>query len=121
MDHWFNTTHQFDGGYFCDPEENAVIFVIGTKPAVKITNETLTVAAAGTLQMTATTLPPDAAVVWSTDASTYGTINSSTGVLTGVTAGTVKVTATVTGSDGSTATDTVTVTVTAAKNNKKTE
>lgn len=118
MDHWYNTTHQFDGGYFCDPEENAVIFVIGTKPAVKITNETLTVAAAGTLQMTAATLPPDATIVWSTDATTYGTINASTGVLTGVTAGTVDVTATVTGSDGSTATDTVTVTVTAAKNTK---
>jgi uncharacterized protein YjdB len=106
----------FEAGYFVDPDENAVVFVIGTTPAVKITNTTKTVVAAGTLQMTAATLPPDATVTWSTDAATYGTINSSTGVLTGVTAGTVAVTASITGTDGTTATDTVNVTVTAAKN-----
>lgn len=118
FDKWYNTIHMFDAGYFVDADENAVVFVIGTSPAVKITNTTKTVAASATLQMTAATLPPDAAVTWSTDANTYGTINSSTGVLTGVTAGTVAVTASVTGSDGVTVTDTVNVTVSAAKNNK---
>ena len=115
FDHWYNTVHQFEAGYFVDPDENAVVFVVGTKPAVKITNKTKTVAAAGTLQMTAYTLPPDATITWSTDANTYGTINSSTGVLTGVTAGTVAVTASIT-HNGETVTDTVNVTVTAAKN-----
>lgn len=33
MDHWYNTTHQFEAGYFCDPDENAVIFVIGKNAA----------------------------------------------------------------------------------------
>lgn len=121
MDHWYNTTHQFDGGYFCDPEENAVIFVIGTTPVVKITNTTLEVTAGSTLQMTAATCPPDATITWSVDATTYATINSSTGVLTGVGAGTVDVTATITGTDGTTATDTVTVTVKAANAKKKSE
>lgn len=119
FDKWYNTIHMFDAGYFVDADENAVVFVIGTSPAVKITNTTKTVAASATLQMTAATLPPDATVTWSTDANTYGTINSSTGVLTGVTAGTVAVTASVTGSDGVTVTDTVNVTVSAAKNANK--
>lgn len=116
FDKWYNTVHMFEAGYFVDPDENAVVFVIGTTPAVKITNTTKTVTAGSTLQMTAATLPPDATVTWSTDAATYGTINSSTGVLTGVTAGTVAVTASITGTDGTTATDTVNVTVSAAKN-----
>lgn len=113
FDKWYNTVHMFEAGYFVDADENAVVFVIGTTPAVKITNTTLTVQAESTLQMTANTLPPDATITWSTDANTYGTINSSTGVLTGVTAGTVAVTASITGSDGTTVTDTVNVTVTA--------
>lgn len=122
MDHWYNTTHQFDGGYFCDPDENAVIFVIGTKPAVKITNEDPEITVGGdTLQMTAVTLPPDATIVWSTANNTYATINSSTGVLTAVSAGTAEVTATVTGSDGSTATSTIEVTVNAAQAKKTTK
>ena len=113
FDKWYNTVHMFEAGYFVDPDENAVVFVIGTTPTVKITNTTLTVKAAETLQMTAATIPPDATVTWSTDANTYGTINSSTGVLTGVTAGTVAVTASIT-HNGTTVTDTVNVTVSAA-------
>lgn len=120
FDKWYNTVHMFEAGYFVDPDENAVVFVIGTKPAVKITNETLTVAAGGTLQMTAATLPPDATITWSTDATTYGSINSSTGLLTTTGAGTIKVTASITGSDGTTVTDSVDVTVTATRG-KKTE
>ena len=119
MDHWYNTTHQFEAGYFVDPDENALVFVIGTAPTVKITNDTPTVQATKTLQMTADTTPPDATITWSTDAETYGTINSSTGVLTGVSAGTVAVTASITGTDGTTATDTINVTVTAALEAKK--
>lgn len=121
MDHWYNTTHQFDGGYFVDPDENAVIFVIGTKPAIKITNETLSVVAGGTLQMTAATLPPDATITWSTDATTYGTINATSGLLTTTGAGTIKVTASITGSEGTTVTDSVDVTVTVSKKATKTE
>ena len=112
FDKWYNTVHMFEAGYFVDPDENAVVFVIGTNPTVKITNKTLSVVAEGTLQMKAATLPPDATVTWSTDANTYGTINSSTGVLTGVTAGTVAVTASIT-HNGTTVTDTVNVTVSA--------
>ena len=113
FDKWYNTVHMFEAGYFVDPDENAVVFVIGTKPAVKITNDTLSVVKSQTLQMTAVTLPPDATITWSVDATTYATINSSTGLLTAKSsAGSVDVTATITGSDGTTATNTVTVTVT---------
>ena len=113
FDKWYNTVHMFEAGYFVDPDENAVVFVIGTKPAVKITNDTLSVVKSQTLQMTANTLPPDATVAWSVDATTYATIDSSTGLLTAKSsAGSVDVTATITGSDGTTATDTVTITVT---------
>ena len=121
FDKWYNTVHMFEAGYFVDPDENAVIFVIGTKPAVKITNETLSVKAGDTLQMTAATLPPDATITWSIDATTYGTINATTGVLTATGAGTIAVTASITGSEGTTVTDTVSVTVTAAQAKKKTE
>lgn len=120
FDKWYNTVHMFEAGYFVDPDENAVVFVIGTKPAVKITNETLSVAAGSTLQMTAATLPPDATITWSTDAETYGSIDSSTGLLTATGAGTIKVTASITGSEGTTVTDSVNVTVTASRG-KKTE
>ena len=113
FDKWYNTVHMFEAGYFVDPDENAVVFVIGTKPAVKVTNDTLSVVKSQTLQMTAATLPPDATITWSVDATTYATIDSSTGLLTAKSsAGSVDVTATITGSDGTTATDTVTVTVT---------
>lgn len=113
FDKWYNTVHMFEAGYFVDPDENAVVFVIGTKPAVKITNDTLSVVKSQTLQMTAATLPPDATIAWSVDATTYATIDSSTGLLTAKSsAGSVDVTASITGSDGTTATDTVTVTVT---------
>lgn len=115
FDKWYNTVHMFEAGYFVDPDENAVVFVIGTKPAVSITNETLEMDDDATLQMTAATLPPDAAVTWSVDATTYATIDADTGLLTGADAGagTVKVTATVTGSDGTTVTDSVDITVNA--------
>lgn len=113
FDKWYNTVHMFEAGYFVDPDENAVVFVIGTKPAVKITNDTLSVVKSQTLQMTAVTLPPDATITWSVDATTYATIDSSTGLLTAKnSAGSVAVTASITGSDGTTVTDTVTVTVT---------
>ena len=78
FDKWYNTVHMFEAGYFVDPDENAVVFVIGTKPAVKITNDTLSVVKSQTLQMTAVTLPPDATITWSVDANTYATIDSST-------------------------------------------
>ena len=113
MDKWYNTAHMFDAGYFVDADENAVIFTIGTKPTVEITNKTLSVVKSTTLQMTAKTTPPDAVITWSVAAETYAPINSSTGLLTAKSsAGTVDVTATITGVDGTTATDTVTVTVT---------
>lgn len=113
FDKWYNTVHMFEAGYFVDPDENAVVFVIGTKPAVKITNDTLSVVKSQTLQMTANTLPPDATITWSVDATTYATIDSASGLLTAKSsAGSVDVTASIEGSDGTTATDTVTVTVT---------
>ena len=114
FDKWYNTVHMFEAGYFVDADENAVVFVIGTKPAVKITNTSATVKAGETLQLTAVTLPPDATITWTIDATTYATINASTGVVTGVGAGSAVVTATITGSDGTTASDTILVTVTSA-------
>lgn len=31
FDKWYNTVHMFEAGYFVDADENAVVFVIGTK------------------------------------------------------------------------------------------
>lgn len=119
---WF---YKADIGYIVRPYEVGIVFYIADTDfnpdavKVKITNETLTVEAESTLTMTASTVPADGVTVsWSSSDTSAATINSSTGVLTGVAAGTTTVTATAT--DGETTdTDSVTVTVTAKQLTKK--
>jgi non-canonical (house-cleaning) NTP pyrophosphatase len=78
------------------------------------TNGKTTVAPGATLQMNATVLPADAAnktVTWSVTAGTgTATIDPSTGILTGLTPGTVTVTATANDGSGVTGTEIITVT-----------
>ena len=78
--------------------------------SVSITGDS-TVAAGSTVSLTATTVPADASVIWSSSDSAVATVNAS-GVVTGVAAGTVTITARL-AVDGSVS-DTKTITVTAA-------
>lgn len=120
---WFNKA---DIGYIVRPYEVGIVFYIADtdfdpdQVQVKITNETLTVAAEATLSMTAETVPDEGVTVtWTSSDTAVATIAEATGVLTGVSAGTTTVTATATDGE-TTATDSVTVTVTAeAKSRKK--
>lgn len=119
---WF---YKADIGYIVRPYEVGIVFYIAETDfnpdavQVNITNETLTVAAEGTLTMTAETVPAEGVTVtWSSSDTSVATIVEATGVLTGVAAGTTTVTATATDGE-TTATDSVTVTVTAEGTKKR--
>ena len=95
-------------------EKADAISVIGasgavTGPSVTVTPPTATVAAEGTVQLTAQTLPANRAVTWTSSDATKATV-SSAGLVTGVASGSATITATAT-IDGQTYTDTCTVTV----------
>lgn len=79
-------------------------------PSVTLSDSTATIAASGTKQLTATTVPADAEVTWSSSAEGTASV-SEEGLVTGVTAGSATITATITVS-GQTYTDTCAVTVT---------
>lgn len=85
-----------------------------TTPSVTIDQESATVETDAKTTLTATTVPAGETVTWSTTDTTYISVNSSTGEVTGVAAGSGTVTATIT-VGGQTYTDTVTVTVTNAQ------
>lgn len=72
-----------------------------------------TIAVGGTLALTATTVPADAEVTWTSSDATVATVSS--GTVTGVAAGSATITATIT-VDEVDYTDTCAVTVTAAAN-----
>ena len=79
-------------------------------PSVTLDKETLSLVASGeTGSLTATTVPDDAEVVWTSSDETVATVAN--GVVTPLTAGTTTITATIT-VDGQTYTDTCAVTVT---------
>lgn len=77
-------------------------------PGVTLDKTTATVAAAGTVTLTATTVPADAVVTWSSSDSTKATVSN--GVVTGVASGSATITATIT-VDGTDYTATCAVTV----------
>ena len=119
---WF---YKADIGYIVRPYEVGIVFYIADTDfnpdavKVRITNETLTVAEDGTLNMTAETVPAEGVTVtWESSDTTAATIIEATGVLTGVAEGTTVVTATATDGE-TTATDSVTVTVTPKHGKKK--
>ena len=90
--------------------------------AVKAEGDATTVAAGSTLQMSATATPDDAAdksVTWSVSDGTKATINETTGLLTGVAAGTVTVTATAKDGSGVKGTKEITVAVAAVEHRFK--
>lgn len=82
----------------------------GDTPSVSLDKSEATVAPEATTTLTATTVPADATVTWTTSDATKATVAN--GVVTGVAEGTATITATIT-VDGTDYTDTCTVTVTA--------
>ncbi|CBK73785.1 Bacterial surface proteins containing Ig-like domains [Butyrivibrio fibrisolvens 16/4] len=79
-------------------------------PEVKLSKNTETVIVGNTITLSATTIPADEEITWTSDDTDIATVSG--GVVTGVAAGTATITATIT-VDGSDYTDTCAVTVTA--------
>ena len=99
------------------PTQNAVVFIVSTQPSVTIDKNQATIKVGDTLTLKAATYPAAQTVTWSaSDSGTYASVNSSTGVVTGVAEGEATITATITVS-GVDYTDTCTVTVEAAAEN----
>lgn len=82
----------------------------GDTPSVSLDKSEATVAPEATTTLTATTVPADATVTWTTSDATVATVAN--GVVTGVAEGTATITATIT-VDSTSYTDTCAVTVTA--------
>ena len=70
------------------------IATVKPTPSVKLNKTTATIAAAGTVELTATTVPADAVVTWASSDTDVATVSD--GTVTGVAAGTATVTATIT-------------------------
>jgi phi13 family phage major tail protein len=82
-------------------------------PSVSVVPSRASVGEGKTIQLNSYVVPSGTAVTWSTTDTTYLSVNASTGVVTGVAAGSGTVTATIT-VGGSTYTDTCAVTVVAS-------
>ena len=96
------------------PTQNAVVFFISTEPSVTIDKNQATIKVGDTLTLKAATYPAAETVTWSaSDSGTYASVNSSTGVVTGVAEGEATITATIT-VGGVSYTDTCAITVEAA-------
>jgi hypothetical protein len=95
---------------FLTPDEVvALLYNAPTEASVTLNPKALTVAVEATGTITATTVPADAEVTWTTDNASVATVAD--GVVTGVAGGTATITATIT-VDGETYTDTCGVNVT---------
>lgn len=93
------------------PTQNAVVFIISTTPSVTVDKTEATIKVGDTLTLKAVTYPANETVTWSaSDSGAYASVNSSTGVVTGVAEGEATITATIT-VGGVSYTDTCTVTV----------
>lgn len=93
-----------------DATKAVKIVTSATTPSVVLDKRTATVEEAGTVDLTATTIPDDAVVTWTSDTEAVATVSD--GTVTGVSAGKATITATIT-VDGEDYTDTCEVTVTA--------
>lgn len=91
--------------------QNAVVFIVSTDPSVTLDQNEVTVEASDTVTLKAATYPAGETVTWTTSNSSVATVSS--GVVTGVAAGSATITASIT-VGGNTYTDTCAVTVTAA-------
>lgn len=80
-------------------------------PSITTKPSSTTVAVGGTRKITATTVPADATITWTSSDTTKATVSN--GTVTGVAAGSATITASIT-VDGTTYTDTTIVTVTAS-------
>ncbi len=80
-------------------------------PSVELSDSTASIVAEATKQLTATTIPADAEVTWTSSDDTKATVSDS-GLVTGVAAGSATITAKIT-VDGTDYSDTCAVTVTA--------
>lgn len=90
--------------------QNAVVFIVSTDPSVTLDQNEVTVEASDTVTLKAATYPAGETVTWTTSNSNVATVSS--GVVTGVAAGSATITASIT-VGGNTYTDTCAVTVTA--------
>lgn len=93
--------------------QNAVVFIVSTEPSVTLNKNQTTLTVGDTETLTAVTYPASQSVAYTSSDSTKASVNSSTGVVTAVAAGSATITATITVS-GTTYTDTCAVTVEAA-------
>lgn len=93
-----------------DATKAVKIVTSSTTPSVVLDKKTATVEESGTVDLTATTIPADAEVTWTSDTEAVATVSD--GTVTGVSAGKATITATIT-VDGEDYTDTCEVTVTA--------
>lgn len=81
-------------------------------PSVSVIPSRASVEAGGDVALSAVTVPTDAVVTWTSSSTTYATVDSATGIVHGVEAGSATITATIT-YDGTQYTDTCALTVTA--------
>ena len=100
--------------FFSSVQTPDTIVAKTTTPSVTINQESASVEVDAKTTLTATTVPAGETVTWSTTDTTYISVNSSTGEVTGVAVGSGTVTASIT-VGGQSYTDTVTVTVTNAQ------
>lgn len=106
-----NVTNFFDSVQTPDTIE-AVSPTPVTTPSVTLNKQSESVAVGSTVTLSATTVPADAVVTWSSSASEYATVAA--GVVTGVAEGSATITATIT-VDGQEYSDSCAVSVTAAQ------
>lgn len=110
---YYNTVYHAQTKGFSDMTENCCLLIIGSGGAI-MNKKLASIEVEGTTELSILNLPEGASVVWSSSDTDVATVSS--GVVTGVTAGTVTITATVTaGDDVSTATATVTVSANRSK------
>lgn len=94
--------------------QNAVVFIVSTEPSVTLDKNQLTLKVGDTYTLKTVTYPAGETVTFSaSDSGSYASVNSSTGVVTGVAEGDATITATIT-VNGVSYTDTCEVTVEAA-------
>lgn len=104
-----NIDHFFDSVQTPD-----TITAISSTPSVSVLPSRATVEAGKKIQLEADTIPVGTVVSWTSSATTYATVDSASGEVTGVAAGSATITASIT-VDGTSYTDTCAVTVTAAQ------
>ena len=117
---YYNTFYHSQSKPWNDLTENGIVYIIGeggVVPEIELNKSATTIAEGSTETLTATTVPEDATITWSSSDEDIATVTSG-GVVTGVDEGECVISATIS-SGGGVATDTCVVTITATQNNAK--